>query len=374
MIFKIALAFAWLTGAQIHAQNSWVVQLFHDKDNSSLEIRDLACPSARVCVGVGILAENNREKLKGTAVVTSDGGTHWSYVDLKEIPYSLFFLNDSMGWMVTTKGIWMTEESGRSWIRLKPLKGIERVWFLDEKHGFAVGELKTIYETKDGGKEWTKRELANALPLEAKDTVYDSVAFSGSLQGVISGSWNPMQRSQQLAWMEDQPARRAKGMMAAVLVETQDGGATWTEQQVKVDGKFTRLRPGPNLTALGLLEYRAGAAAPSEIFALDLKTRTTKAVFLRKDRVARDLAILPNGELVVAAIELLGRSNEVPIPGKLKMMYSASVPTWLDEKSDYRAVATRPILAVADSNNVWVATDTGMILKRTPTPTPTPTP
>ena len=350
----------------LHAQNHWTVQLFYDKDNSSLDLRDLQCPSARVCVGAGILAEKNSEKLKGTAVVTSDGGAHWSYVDLKEIPYSLFFLNDSMGWMVTAKGIWITEESGRSWTKLKPLKGIERVWFLDEKHGFAVGELKAIYETKDGGKEWTKRELANPLPLEAKDTVYDSIAFSNGRQGVISGSWNPMQRSQQMAWMEDQSSRRPKGMMAAVLVETVDGGVTWNESQVKVEGKFTRLRFGANSNAYGLVEYRTGSAAPSEIFVLDLQKRGTKAVFLQTGRIARDLAVLPNGELVVAAVELMGRSNEVPIPGKLKMMHSTDLPNWSDEKSDYRAVAAHPVIAVADSNNVWVATDTGMILKRTP--------
>jgi len=31
------------------------------------------------------------------AVVTSDGGAHWQTVDLKEIPVSLFFLNENLG-------------------------------------------------------------------------------------------------------------------------------------------------------------------------------------------------------------------------------------------------------------------------------------
>ena len=56
--------------------------------------------------------------------------------------------------------------------------------------------------------------------------------------------------------------------------------------------------------------------------------------------------------------------SEVPIPSKLRMMSSKGLETWLPESADYRAVAMRPTLAAADAHNVWVATDTGMILKR----------
>ena len=57
--------------------------------------------------------------------------------------------------MVTDKGLWFTDESGRTWKKLseqlKPDKNLEpettiglllRVWFLDEKHGFGVGLAK----------------------------------------------------------------------------------------------------------------------------------------------------------------------------------------------------------------------------------------
>src|SRR5260370_1173880 len=51
---------------------------------------------------------NGGGRPKYTALVTSDGGTHWSLTPLKEYPRSIFFLNDSLGWMVTMNGLWFT--------------------------------------------------------------------------------------------------------------------------------------------------------------------------------------------------------------------------------------------------------------------------
>jgi photosystem II stability/assembly factor-like uncharacterized protein len=48
-------------------------------------------------------------------LVTSDAGRNWAIVTVKDPPASLFFLNESVGWMVTPKGIYKTVESGRSW-------------------------------------------------------------------------------------------------------------------------------------------------------------------------------------------------------------------------------------------------------------------
>jgi hypothetical protein len=66
---------------------------------------------------------------------------------------------------------------------------------------------------------------------------------------------------------------------------------------------------------------------------------------------------------LLATIELPGKSKQIPIPGKLKMLRSRTLETWLELPADYRAVATRAMIAAADANHVWVATDTGMILK-----------
>ena len=350
-----------------HSESRWKLQFFHDKDKSTLDIRDLQCISANICLAAAALSEQGKGKPKGTLVVTSDGGEHWSYREVKDIPYSLFFLNASMGWMTTDKGIYQTLDTGREWKKLNSLKGVERVWFLDGLHGFAVGEGKSIYETKDGGKEWAKREVADPRPMEAKDVVFDGIAFFGPKRGMISGSWNPMQGVQQMEWLEMDASRRPKLPISAILIETTDGGQTWSASEAKAQGRLTRLRYQNESTVLGLVDFVGATQVPSEIFSIGLKARDTSPLFHQTGRVARDFIILPGGEVVTAAVELLGKSNDVPIPGKLKMMTSTSLVTWLDEKADYRAVAMKPILAAADADHVWVATDTGMILKRVDT-------
>ncbi len=66
-------------------------------------IEDLAFPSAQRGIAVGTIHDelNPDKKARYVALVTSDGGEHWSQVPLKDHPRSLFFLNETTGWMVT---------------------------------------------------------------------------------------------------------------------------------------------------------------------------------------------------------------------------------------------------------------------------------
>ena len=61
---------------------------------------------------------DRRDNARPVVLLTSDGGAHWAETTVKEAGISLFFLDDSIGWMVTEKGIWQTVESGRSWTKL----------------------------------------------------------------------------------------------------------------------------------------------------------------------------------------------------------------------------------------------------------------
>ena len=45
------------------------------------------------------------------------------------------------------------------------------------------------------------------------------------------------------------------------------------------------------------------------------------------------------------------------------MLTSHDMENWTEMEVDYRAVAHAAIIAGPDENNVWIATDTGMILK-----------
>ena len=130
-VAALALAAAVATGSGQSPAPKWRQQYFYDQEKSTLNIVDLQFPSATRGLAIGAIVEGSHQK--GVAVVTSDGGAHWQLVNLEEPPISLFFLNESLGWMVTTKGLWQTTEAGKNWRKLPKLPGqIVRVAFVDE--------------------------------------------------------------------------------------------------------------------------------------------------------------------------------------------------------------------------------------------------
>ena len=86
-------------------------------------------------------------------------------------------------------------------------------------------------------------------------------------------------------------------------------------------------------------------------------------VFRERNRLITDLALPPTGPAYLAGIEKLDRLSDSPIPGKLKIYKSDDLDVWSEMDVDYRATAHRAMLSALDDRNIWVATDTGMILK-----------
>ena len=344
------------------AAERWKLQYFYDRDKSELELRDLACPSAQRCVAVGVITQNGHEQ--GAAVTTSDGGEHWSSMELKERPACVFLLNETLGWMATDKGVWRTEESGRSWTKLQKLEAIEALHFLDDSHGFAVGSKAAVYETVDGGKSWKKLAAAEQSVTDREHTVYDWVAFDGPLHGFILGSSGLPQKSRTPDWVDPERARfRSGDVLNQIVLETKDGGKTWTHSQMESTGDFARLKIARSGIGFGLVVYPNFSKYPAEVFRVELNTLQKQTVYRQPDRVVTDIAPLPDGETFLAAIEAPGKLKDIPIPGKLKISTSTGLAAWTDMEVDYRAQAQQAIFAGPDRDHLWVATDTGMILK-----------
>jgi photosystem II stability/assembly factor-like uncharacterized protein len=133
-----------------------------------------------------------------------------------------FFNNNLKGWVVAhhkrSSVILGTENGGQSWkIRFRvPLRlsSLHNIWFVDEKHGWAVGEAEDkethggiIYGTKDGGKTWTLQYKGND-----KESFLHEVRFADTLNGWAVGD-------------------------EAVLY-TSDGGATWQRQNIPKEAFF----------------------------------------------------------------------------------------------------------------------------------------
>jgi len=360
----LAVFFVLSFGLPLSAQpgQRWKIQFSYKKLDSLLELRDIKCPSAERCIAAGVVFEKSGRE-QGVVILTSDGGQQWSIVDVKEHPVSLFFLNDSLGWMVTDRGVWSTDESGRAWTKLETPKGVLRVHFLDPTHGYATGFPKLVYETIDGGMKWNKLAAAAEPPTEAQDTVYDSIVFSGK-HGVIIGNLIRRDNAGHPIWLDPDEARyRREHETKVAILETFDAGKKWIASTLPIVGTLAQLTFANDGSAVTLVQYMNYFSLPSSVYKSRLAQAGTVTIFEERDRAVTSVAVLPDNSVVLASIEPPGASNQVPIPGKLKMYESGDFKVWREMDIDYRAVAQRAMLAAVDAGHMWVATDTGMILR-----------
>jgi photosystem II stability/assembly factor-like uncharacterized protein len=333
----------WLTPFCLAAPR-WSIQFLYDRADSNFAIEDLECPTTRHCVAAGLIDDKKGHE-QGTVVVTSDGGQHWSQYEVRERPLSLFFLNDSAGWMVTDRGLWSTVEGGRSWTKIENRKGLLQAWFLDASRGYLTGLKGVAQQTTDGGKTWSKIEAADGVP-DAQFVNYDIVAFRGR-HGVIVGALD-----------SEAPA---KGKLT--VLETLDGGAKWTSGTIPIEGELEQLRLSDQGYVVSLILYSDPKyQVASAVFETPLGKPNGRVIFAERDRAATDIALLHDGGAVLVTVEPPGNSTQVPIPGKLKILKSGNMKVWQEMDVDYRAVAQRAVIAAPDAEHMWVATDTGAIL------------
>jgi hypothetical protein len=361
----------------------WEMQYFHDEARTRLELVDVVFASAERGVAVGSIYDTSaagaEKKPKPVALVTSDGGAHWTTIPLKEEPRSLFFLNDSLGWLVTEDGIWQTEESGRSWKKLSPQKSpdrklgffpgglILRVCFLDPQHGFAVGYQKSVFETSDGGRTWKPVEEAAKPSGNPEFTAYTQITFADETRGIIAGASIPPRRNgpRYPAWMApDQAAKLRETPKLTLTLETRDA-KTWIYATAPLLGFVSSIRLTP-IGGLSVFTFEDSFEFPSEVYYLDLKSGVPMPVFHDAARRVTDAMLFDGPQAFLAAVEPPGKLSSAPIPGKVKMLTSSDMSTWSEMNVDYRAVARAVMLAGPDAGHLWAATDTGMILHFNP--------
>lgn len=346
----------------------WRRVFSHETDKESLVISDFRFLSARRGIAVGHLAMEKGGKPKGVAVVTSNGGATWDLLPLKAVPHSLYFLDDSTGWMVTEDGLFQTVESGRSWQKVKSPSGTLRVYFKDRNRGWAFGVKKSFYQTTDGGKNWREVPSAQQPSTNASYSVYLWMVFANDRAGLLVGSARAPRRNEGRfpAWLDpEDAAKRPEWPSTSLFLETRDAGATWKPSVASLFGTITRVRMLPNGMGLSLFEFEERFDFPSEIVNMDLTTGKSDTCFRRKDRAITDILLMPDGTAYAAGAEPPGRLASLPIPGKVKILMSeqADRKLWEEMPVDYRAVARRVYLTAGGPHEVWAATDTGMILK-----------
>src|SRR5579872_258421 len=208
----------------------WRVLYFYDDLKTSLVINDFKFLDPKHGVAAGFLFDQ-KGKINPKAMLSDDGGVHWTFVALKETPLSLFFLNENHGWIVGERFIWQSADGGRTWNKLSELDGAVRVYFIDDEHGWAVGEEKSVWETDNGGKAWKEVPAAAAPTVSAERTIYNWIDFAGPRTGIITG-WNqPASHSTSGVpeWMNPAASKlRRETPRVSIFLQTRDGGKTWS--------------------------------------------------------------------------------------------------------------------------------------------------
>ena len=240
-------------------------------------------------------------KPKPSSVVTSDGGAHWSVVPLADAPRSVFFLDESNGWLVTRDGIWYTAEAGRSWKRIsyqiKPQKKLGEpgvvlhVAFLDPMHGFAVGLRKSVYETTDGGRTWKPVEEASKPSSNPEFSIYSQVAFTSDGRGtmIVGGYRAPARRDadEEPDWVRPRSAPSSAARFRLCYARTRD--ARQRRALDVVDRSASRLaraaQPQRHRRA-GVFAYADSFAWPAEVYRFDLATGKSESVFSSRKTAA----------------------------------------------------------------------------------------
>ena len=365
--WQLMLAAGLIWSPELTAAEKFRVKYFLDQDDQSLSIVELKFLSARRAVAIGHLETKKRRS--GVMLSTNDGGETWQTEPLKDLPRALFFLNDSLGWMVTERGIWQTEEAGRSWRKLSGEQNIIRVHFVDAQRGFAVGAPKKLVSTNDGGKTWTKVPAADLPETRPEFTVYSQIVSPAPNWLLVAGSFIPPRRqfrSDLPPWLDPEDAkRRVQRPTVMVVLETRDGGATWRHGASSVFGRVSKVTTGSAMVGLGIFQFDDQFDWPSEVYKLTLNNGRSARVFRYKDRLVTDALIQPDGTAYLAAIEPATEIRGIPIPGKVRVHRSrfADLELWAEIPVDYRAVAGRVTLARSPDGSVWLVTSAGMILK-----------
>ena len=180
---------------------------------------------------------------------TVDGGNTWMESDtsLGENFSSIFFIDDSTGWIAGGNGkIIHTENAGISWIEQysNDLYPLLSVYFVTKKIGFACGTSRRVIKTTDGGNNW---EILDTDPYQPG--AYHTIFFVDSLTGWVAGEQSHIYKTTDsgknwklynlnrvldediysIKFIDDTTGFAAAGWYpwSGIILKTINGGETW---------------------------------------------------------------------------------------------------------------------------------------------------
>jgi photosystem II stability/assembly factor-like uncharacterized protein len=193
---------------------------------------------------------------RGHILYSDDQGTSWAQakVPTRALLTSVFFVDDKHGWAVGHDAqILASEDGGATWT--KQFEDLQResplldVWFKDVNSGFAVGAYGALLETTDGGKHWEdvsdRMDNEDQYHLNAIAAVKDSGLFIVGEQGSMfrSADWGqtweklegPYEGSLFGVMGTAQPSTLLVYGLRGNLYRSTDFGSNWEQVELKAE-------------------------------------------------------------------------------------------------------------------------------------------
>ena len=193
---------------------------------------------------------------RGHILYSDDKGTTWvqAKVPTRQLLTSVFFVDDKHGWAVGHDAqILASEDGGVTWTKqfedLKRESPLLDVWFKDVNSGFAVGAYGALMETTDGGKHWEdasdRLDNEDQYHLNAITAVKDAGLFIVGEQGSMFRSadggqtWEKLEGPYQGSLFGVLGTAQADTLLAyglrGNLYRSTDFGSTWQQIELKAE-------------------------------------------------------------------------------------------------------------------------------------------
>ncbi|MEJ5305262.1 MAG: YCF48-related protein [Ignavibacteria bacterium] len=188
----------------------------------------------------------------GQLAKSTDFGNSWTAVTssaLSSSVYSIFFLNETTGWLGTaSNGILFTNDGGQTWLQQMPLSNIiYDIKFKNSQVGFASDSKGYIFITVDGGLNWipyltpSKRALRaiavdgdNVYVVGDAGSIYRSTNNGNTWEEKFSYIGQALEFQRRVIFLNENIGFICGGSSSSAdslgyVLKTTDGGETWTQ-------------------------------------------------------------------------------------------------------------------------------------------------
>jgi photosystem II stability/assembly factor-like uncharacterized protein len=237
---NIIILIVALFASDLFGQTNWT----QINSNTNNNLQDIIFTS----YNIGYIVGDN-----GTVLKTNDSGNNWSsvFTDSTQSFISTSFVNDSVGYILTSEKLFKTADGGSTW-QLKYTytnSFLNVVWFVSDSIGF-IGTDSGILKTIDGGINW--------LLVQSTPHMIKSIYFTNSEIGYFVGGTDSsdniyktinqgvnftvdalfMQSIKERVFFINNEIGFIIGWYSPYIKKTTDGGLTWIDLYQSFDNSL----------------------------------------------------------------------------------------------------------------------------------------